>query len=466
MKINLRCMSTRICKTCNSILPLSSYQSYTVHAETRHRLECKECRAKKHADKRIATPKADISTFALPNRCINQECKAPTPFEGAVFQFRNDTIRGGYRNVCNACYMTKKYYQRTRERKILDDVVAYRKHNAVVHLQWAHANPDNVKAQAKRTTTDPGRKFKSLKTYAARKGIDVVMEDAVAMEGKLTQSCHYCGYLPAFGSKLNGLDRVNSLGKYDDYNTVACCATCNNIKNAYDIDEFIMAIRLIHKCNRCTSENSNIEKRELLPAFGGRADLRLAKAKDKTNELSYEQQLSLWCSPCYLCGMSPAFGIDRLNSSENYKEDNCKPCCSQCNYMKKDLSYNDFIKHVDYIHNHTKYWVITDVIMKPIMHIDKKERRPVCVLNSNGNIDLVFPSASTVAKIMQVTNSKVIKALEKNATLLGRRWHYVEPSTYRSQVCHADYARSIITLIRSKRGSEIAEEVNPATREK
>lgn len=39
-------------------------------------------------------------------------------------------------------------------------------------------------------------------------------------------------------------------------------------------------------------------------------------------------------------------GLDRIDSSKGYSEDNVEPCCTTCNTMKWVLSKNDFINHI------------------------------------------------------------------------------------------------------------------------
>lgn len=39
-------------------------------------------------------------------------------------------------------------------------------------------------------------------------------------------------------------------------------------------------------------------------------------------------------------------GIDRIDSSKGYTEDNCVPCCKICNIMKWDLDTETFLKHI------------------------------------------------------------------------------------------------------------------------
>lgn len=39
-------------------------------------------------------------------------------------------------------------------------------------------------------------------------------------------------------------------------------------------------------------------------------------------------------------------GIDRIDSSKGYIESNCVTCCKKCNYMKRDLSLEEFRSHI------------------------------------------------------------------------------------------------------------------------
>lgn len=39
-------------------------------------------------------------------------------------------------------------------------------------------------------------------------------------------------------------------------------------------------------------------------------------------------------------------GIDRIENSKGYTLDNCVPCCSKCNYMKRALGKEEFFSHI------------------------------------------------------------------------------------------------------------------------
>ena len=45
---------------------------------------------------------------------------------------------------------------------------------------------------------------------------------------------------------------------------------------------------------------------------------------------------------CHYCGTPGPNGIDRIDSAIGYVEDNCVPCCKHCNYVKGNLSMQDF----------------------------------------------------------------------------------------------------------------------------
>ena len=94
-----------------------------------------------------------------------------------------------------------------------------------------------------------------------------------------------------------------------------------------------------------------------------RGYLARAKAHKKNIEfaLTKEEFKEIVKQPCHYCGTenssrtmakptaNGAFvsnGIDRIDSSLGYIKGNCLPCCTICNVMKNDLSYQDFLSHI------------------------------------------------------------------------------------------------------------------------
>jgi hypothetical protein len=68
-------------------------------------------------------------------------------------------------------------------------------------------------------------------------------------------------------------------------------------------------------------------------------------------------------SDCYYCGAEPSQkiykrkrgyylynGIDRVDNTLGYSKENCVSCCKICNYMKQDLTLEEFYSHIRRIH--------------------------------------------------------------------------------------------------------------------
>lgn len=85
-----------------------------------------------------------------------------------------------------------------------------------------------------------------------------------------------------------------------------------------------------------------------------------AEIRNLEFSLSEEKIREFLTGNCWYCGREPLNirkitgcrgvfvfnGIDRKDSSIGYIEENCVSCCKECNYMKRDMSVNDFIDHI------------------------------------------------------------------------------------------------------------------------
>lgn len=85
---------------------------------------------------------------------------------------------------------------------------------------------------------------------------------------------------------------------------------------------------------------------------------REAANRGYTFNLSLEVFTRLTSAPCFYCGVPPLQvhknmqrymapypynGIDRVDTTNGYIEDNCVTCCGECNRMKRTATYEDFI---------------------------------------------------------------------------------------------------------------------------
>ena len=108
-------------------------------------------------------------------------------------------------------------------------------------------------------------------------------------------------------------------------------------------------------------------RREMLPSTkylpGAHFVIKEYKQSAKTRKLDWalsdDAALSIIESNCYYCGDTPSKvtvppgrsvsveyvynGIDRKDSSLGYVPENIVPCCTRCNYAKRNYSHDDFI---------------------------------------------------------------------------------------------------------------------------
>lgn len=83
--------------------------------------------------------------------------------------------------------------------------------------------------------------------------------------------------------------------------------------------------------------------------------------------LSFEAFVNLTSQDCAYCGAAPGRqverttrfnghyvynGVDRVDSDQGYTESNCVAACFTCNWMKKTMSAELFLAHVERIHLH------------------------------------------------------------------------------------------------------------------
>jgi hypothetical protein len=446
-------MSERLCKTCQINHPIDDFETYKINGEVRYRMECKKARKERRQASVKAAPAIDPNTVPLPSQCVKCGEKPPQ----AEFKWRSDVKKGGWRTACNRCSDVNSngvsHSQAYRKREMDKDAKAYRARNAKMHLDWAHRNPDKVQAQQLLSAADPTRRFKAVLTYIRQKygGDDSTIEkfvemiDAPLMEAKMLTPCHYCGHKPGENEKLNGLDRVDPSGKYTDVNTVACCGVCNSMKLTFSVDEFLNGVRDIVRYRRLDTTNYNVSRP---PAFGGTAE-RCNITKNKENNLSKEINIRLWAGECYMCGRGPSLGIDRVDSTKDYSIENCKSCCTLCNYMKKDWTLDEFLGHVSRVYNHTQMWMLGDTLNT--LNCVMGPRRPIAAFDRDDKMLIVFPSVSAAATLVGVSSKTIQTAIPRNVKICGANWHYTDVSTYKQQYLVPDEAFTIIQNLRNAR---------------
>tara|TARA_R110002020_G_scaffold306484_10_gene522443 strand:- start:744 stop:1142 length:399 start_codon:yes stop_codon:yes gene_type:complete len=104
------------------------------------------------------------------------------------------------------------------------------------------------------------------------------------------------------------------------------------------------------KCRKCKNERC---KSSLSHRFHN--SKRSAKERGYVFELTKQEYGKITNSNCIYCGeldgneKKKYVGIDRVNNNDGYTISNCVPCCKICNSMKSNLTYYQFINHVEKI---------------------------------------------------------------------------------------------------------------------
>ena len=154
-----------------------------------------------------------------------------------------------------------------------------------------------------------------------------------------------------------------------------CLCNCGNIKLVYSSH---LTGGHTKSCG-CSSNEFRILKRLLPPGESGLNKLfydykQKAKVRKLEFSLSKEEFKNIVLQNCYYCNTPPlqeAFGsydnknrknrelskflyngIDRLDNNEGYTVNNSVACCRDHNWMKKDLSFSQFLNSIESIYNH------------------------------------------------------------------------------------------------------------------
>jgi hypothetical protein len=80
-----------------------------------------------------------------------------------------------------------------------------------------------------------------------------------------------------------------------------------------------------------------------------------ARKKSKQWGLTEAEFRSLMKSPCFYCGTSSPYGIDRVDNADGYTLENSRSCCKVCNYAKNTMSENEFLAWVTQVFHHLSY---------------------------------------------------------------------------------------------------------------
>ena|SRR3990167_239152 len=81
--------------------------------------------------------------------------------------------------------------------------------------------------------------------------------------------------------------------------------------------------------------------------------IQTAKRKKLELGVTKEDHHHITRKPCHYCNSkNETFGLDRVNSSLGYLEENVVSCCATCNFMKLQMTKENFLTHIEKIYKH------------------------------------------------------------------------------------------------------------------
>jgi hypothetical protein len=293
-----------------------------------------------------------------------------------------------------------EYWMNSRQKRMETiGVEQYLKEGAENAKKWRDKNTTKVLDNNENKKNSRPLQYNVYSRNAIYKNLDftITYDDFVNI---IDNPCYYCGILQQKG--FNGIDRKDQTIGYVLDNCVSCCKMCNYIKGSLSDDIFIRRIEHILKYNNlitggnlypeCFANHNNCYYDYKYSAFRKELDFLLTRN-------DYENIVN---NDCYICGKeNDEFhknGIDRFDSNKGYIIENTKPCCGECNYMKRDYEYNDFISKLQEIYENHKNNVLSDLV---ILENNKK-----IVENKNKKTKEEILSNAILRKQKQIENLK------------------------------------------------------------
>jgi len=244
------------------------------------------------------------------------------------------------------------YCMKHRQKQIETDLDGYHKHNAEMMKAWRDKNPEKVQEAYKKKNENIDYSYLNYERNAELKQLDFHLTKE-GFYDIVKQNCSYCGIMQEKG--FNGIDRVDSTLGYVVGNCVSSCAMCNFMKKCLDKQTFLQRIEHILSYNKFVEGKLHPQAfRDYNPTFISYLDKcdKRGISFDITQDEFYE------CikQNCYLCGKANTLthtnGIDRINSDIGYTKSNIHTCCANCNYMKNNYTYKEFMDKCSLIYEH------------------------------------------------------------------------------------------------------------------
>ena len=328
----------RKCNTCFKILTFNKFKS--IRGDTVTCLECRE--ANKRADEK--RDKDHVNELARVNAAKPER-----------IEVKKEWYNNNFDKIAT-------YWIDARARLIEANIEGYLKKQAEKSKNWRVANPEKVKEINKKSSENINCHYKNYRLSAESRRLEFpfTKEEFILI---VSLPCYYCGIIQPKG--FNGIDRLDSTIGYNDDNCKSCCEMCNMMKGTTGHNVFIQRVEHI-------LSYLNIVEGSLFPdAFanfkGSTYSDYIRGANNRGYEFNIDKDYFITekNKPCYLCGKKPddlhKNGLDRFDNDKGYTEDNVKSCCGNCNFIKRDYVYKDFIDKCKLIYENNKDKDVQDI---------------------------------------------------------------------------------------------------------
>ena len=316
-----------------------------------------------------------------------------------------------YEKVAEYCINSR---QHKIERIGIDE---YLKENAEQSKMWRENNPEKQKEFNIKRHNSYETQYDNYRRSAELK--QLVFAITFDEYSKLVKNpCHYCGVLQNRG--FNGVDRENSAKGYILENCVSCCKMCNYMKNTLTCEVFVNRVEHILTYNKIIAG-------QLYPEIF--ADFTLMP-------IDYDKITN---NCCYMCGKENTKthknGIDRYDNDNNvgYILENCRPCCGECNYMKRDYSYADMIEKFKMIYEYNN--------SKEAQSDEKNEIDENITGSSDDDDDNITPS--TINQSLIKGNKKTQEQINEQAKIRKQKQREILKEKYGNEEYKKIHAQQI-----------------------
>lgn len=353
---------------------------------------CEACLSKeREADnKKRAKVVVELNSNSNSNSVVERKCTTCCKVK-PIEDFNG--IRGGQTKTCKGCRDANKKADANRDkehRRELDRIASQKEERKAVKQAWKEANPEKV---AKLTLDYRDRQHNTNQEEYLKRNAEVMTQWRIENPEKLLESnkkrlinkqyimkgyinkcqkyghefaltqeqfdliieepCYYCGDKQEKG--FNGIDRMDSTQGYVLENCVSCCINCNRLKCAVDNITFLQRVENILVYNKLIVGNLYPE------AFSNHKHILYLEYKRRANntnklfEMTEDIFNDFTNKDCYMCGKQAnenhKNGIDRFDNTIGYTINNIRPCCCQCNVMKKNFDFDFIISKFMQIYN-------------------------------------------------------------------------------------------------------------------